>query len=65
MQNLTDLQQSACAAINAAGDSDTLEAIRIEYLGKKGLLTEILKNLVNLPPKEKPIVGQLVNQIKF
>ena len=64
MQNLTDLQQSACAAINAAGDSDTLEAIRIEYLGKKGLLTEILKNLVNLPPKEKPIVGQLVNQIK-
>ena len=42
MQNLTDLQQSACAAINAAGDSDTLEAIRIEYLGKKGLLTEIL-----------------------
>ena len=41
-----------------------LEAIRVDYLGKKGTLTELLKNLVNLPPDEKPKMGQLVNQVK-
>ena len=64
MQNLSILQQDAISAINNADNCDTLEDIRIEYLGKKGRLTDILKNLVNLPASEKPVVGQLVNQVK-
>ena len=64
MQDLTTLQQKAVTAIHDAEDANQLEAIRVEYLGKKGKLTDILKNLVHLSAEEKPKMGQLVNQIK-
>lgn len=64
MHDLTALQQQALTAIAQAPDIHALEAIRIDYLGKKGRLTELLKNLSNLPASEKPRMGQLVNEIK-
>ena len=64
MHDLTILQQQAFDAIEQAQDASILEAIRVEYLGKKGKLTEILKNLVNLSAEDKPKMGQLVNQTK-
>ena len=41
-----------------------IEEIRVKYLGKKGELTGILKQLGSLSPEERPIMGQLVNQAK-
>lgn len=64
MQNITNLKQEASDAIAQAQSIGILESIRVEYLGKKGKLTEILKSLVNLPPEEKPKLGQVVNQVK-
>jgi len=64
MQDIITLQQQAFAAIEQTQDINSLEAIRIDYLGKKGKLTEILKGLANLSAAEKPKVGQLVNQAK-
>lgn len=64
MHDLTALQQHALMAIAQAPDILALEAIRIDYLGKKGRLTDILKSLSNLPASEKPKMGQLVNEIK-
>ncbi|KTC73755.1 phenylalanyl-tRNA synthetase, alpha subunit [Legionella birminghamensis] len=64
MQDIVELQQQAAKAVQDANNIQTLEAIRIDYLGKKGLLTEILKGLVNLSAEEKPKMGQLVNQAK-
>jgi phenylalanyl-tRNA synthetase alpha chain len=64
MQDLAVLQQSALKAIQDASDLQVLEAIRVEYLGKKGKLTDLLKNLAYLAPDEKPKVGQWVNQLK-
>ena len=64
MQDITILQQQAFLAIENADDAGVLEAIRIDYLGKKGRLTDILKNLVNLSAEDKPKMGQLVNQAK-
>ncbi len=64
MQDLISLQQEAFAAIELAADIHTLDAIRVDYLGKKGRLTDILKNLVHLSAQEKPKMGQLVNQAK-
>ncbi len=64
MQDIITLQQQAIAAIEKAKDATALEAIRVEYLGKKGRLTEILKNLVHLSAEDKPKMGQLVNQAK-
>lgn len=64
MQDITKLQQQATEAIDKAQDINSLESIRVDYLGKKGHLTEILKSLVNLSPEEKPKMGQLINTIK-
>lgn len=64
MQDIILLQQQAANAISQAQDIATLEAIRVDFLGKKGRLTEILKGLSSLSTEEKPKVGQLVNQVK-
>lgn len=64
MQDILLLKNKAAKAIKEAQDESTLEAIRIEYLGKKGLLTDILRGLANLSAEEKPRIGQLVNQVK-
>ena len=64
MQDIITLQQQAAAAIAQARDSQELETIRVDYLGKKGHLTEILKSLAGLSAEEKPKVGQLINIAK-
>src|SRR3990167_5690683 len=58
------LQKKAKATINQTQDSRVLEDIRVEYLGKKGLLTDILKGLATLSNEEKPKVGQWINEAK-
>lgn len=64
MQDIIELQQQAADAISAVKDINSLEAIRVDYLGKKGRLTEIVKSLGGLSAEEKPKVGQLVNIAK-
>ena len=64
MQALDNILREATQAINSASDLRALDACRIQYLGKKGLLTEYLKTLGQLPPEQRPIVGQKVNIAK-
>ena len=63
----TDLQQltaKACAEIASANDIATLDALRVSYLGKKGLLTEQLKALGSLPAADRREAGQAINLAK-
>lgn len=64
MQDITKLQEQAAEAIAVAQDVTALEAIRVDYLGRKGKLTEILKSLATLSAEEKPKAGQLINLVK-
>ena len=64
MQDLNKLVEQAQKAIEAANDLAVLEHIRVEYLGKKGFLTEQLKNLATVSAQERPKLGQLVNEAK-
>jgi len=64
MTDTVTLLDSALEAINAAADERALEQIRVEYLGKKGQLTELLKGLGKLAPEERPAAGERINQIK-
>ena len=64
MQDITILQQEAFSTIQSAESVSQLEAIRVDFLGKKGRLTDILKGLVHLSAEDKPKMGQLVNQAK-
>jgi phenylalanyl-tRNA synthetase alpha chain len=56
--------REAQAAIAVAANTADVENLRVHYLGKKGRLTEQLKQLGGLPPEERPRVGQWVNEAK-
>ncbi|KTD79314.1 phenylalanine--tRNA ligase subunit alpha [Legionella waltersii] len=64
MQDINTIQDQALEAIKKAQDITSLEQIRVDFLGKKGQLTELLKGLAHLSAEEKPKVGQLVNLAK-
>lgn len=61
---LNSISLSAKDAVAAAKDEAQIEEIRVKYLGKKGELTAILKQMGGLSPEERPKMGQLVNQAK-
>ncbi len=63
-QTLRQLREESLAAIREAGALDALEALRIKYLGKKGELTAVLKQMGKLSAEERPVMGQLANQIR-
>ena len=63
-EKLEKIKSEAMAALSAAAASDKLEALRVKYLGKKGEVTAILKQMGGLSPEERPIIGQLANQVR-
>ena len=64
MQSLEMIKAVAGVAIEAASDVAALEDLRISYLGKKGALTGLLKNLGQLPAEERPKAGAEINAVK-
>ena len=64
MEALAELESQARQAISAASDLQALDQVRVHYLGKKGLLTEQLKQLGKLPADERPQAGQAINHSK-
>jgi len=64
MENLATLADEAINAANAAQDEAALDQVRVEYLGKKGKLTELLKGLGQLPAEERPAAGARINEAK-
>lgn len=50
--------------INEAQDANRLDAVRVDYMGKKGQLTDLLKGLGKLSAEERPAAGQKINQAK-
>jgi len=64
MEELKQISAEASAAIEAANDLKILEQLRVDYLGKKGALTAVLKGLSQLPVEERPAAGAKVNEVK-
>lgn len=58
------LNDQATAAIAAAADVSALDQVRVQYLGKSGLLTAQLKKLGGLPKEQRPQAGQAINKAK-
>lgn len=63
-ENLQTILAQAKTAVSNAESPQDLESLRVQYLGKKGELTAQLKHIGTLPPEERPVFGDLVNQIK-
>ncbi len=64
VQDLSEIVGAAEQAVAAAADPAALDGVRVQYLGKKGVLTEYLKGLGQVPAEERPRVGQAVNEAK-
>lgn len=61
---LEEIKKASLAAISAAQNSTDLETLRIRYLGKKGELTSVLKQMGSLSAEERPVIGQLANEVR-
>lgn len=64
LSDLSELLHTAQTAITQAADLAALDQTRVQYLGKKGLLTERLKALGSLPAAQRRTAGQLINDAK-
>lgn len=63
-QQLEAIRAKVTQALEAAGDLKLLDEIRIQYLGKKGELTQVLRGMGSLSPEERPQIGALANQVR-
>ena len=63
-EQLAKIRSEALAAFDAAADSAALDALRVQYLGKKGELTGVLKMMGKLSAEERPAMGQLANEVR-
>lgn len=61
---LSLLKQEANQEILEASTLEKVEELRVKFLGKKGELTEISKGMKNLSKEEKPVIGQLLNEVR-
>jgi len=61
---LNSIKENARNELAAAGDLKALEALKVKYLGKKGELTSILKQMGKLSAEERPVIGQLANEVR-
>ena len=63
-EKLANIRSQALAAIEGAADPAALDALRVQYLGKKGELTNVLKSMGSLSAEERPAMGQLANEVR-
>ena len=63
-EQLEQIRQSALAMLDSARDAQELEALRVRLLGKKGELTAVLKQMGRLSAEERPVMGQLANNVR-
>ena len=63
-EQLEAIRKSALDAVAETRTAADLEAVRVRYLGKKGELTAVLKQMGKLSPEERPVMGQLANGVR-
>ncbi len=63
-ERLKRLEEEAIAELRASRGEVKIQAVRTKYIGRKGLLTNFLREMGQLPAEERPALGQLANQLK-
>jgi len=64
-RDLEALRDAALAAIAGASDPEALDAVSVQYLGKKGELTSVLRGIGGLPAEDRPRVGAIANEVRL
>lgn len=63
-QELQKLAREARSALESVSDGESLEALRVAFLGRKGRITSLIRSVGSLPPEERPRMGQAANRLK-
>jgi len=63
-EKLRNIGSEACQALAKAGNLEELNEIRVRYLGKKGELTQVLRGMGALSAEERPLIGQVANEVR-
>ena len=63
-EQLAKIKEEALASFSSAADAARLNDLRVKYLGKKGELTAVLKQMGKLSAEERPVMGQLANDVR-
>lgn len=63
-EKLEEIRESSKEVVKNIHDKASLEAFRVEYLGKKGKLTDVLRGMGKLTAEERPVIGQLANEVR-
>ena len=63
-EKFTQIKAEALKQIEASEQLERLNEIRVNYLGKKGQLTAVLKGMKDVAPEDRPKVGQMVNETR-
>lgn len=61
---LEKIRNLALQKLKEIDSAEELEKLRVEYLGRKGILKELSGKLPSLPPEDKPVVGKMLNELK-
>ena len=64
IEKLDELKKQAREELGSVSDEASLQNLKARFLGKKGVITEILKGMKDLSPEERPKMGQLINEAK-
>jgi phenylalanyl-tRNA synthetase alpha chain len=63
-EELEKVEKEALEAINAIADLAGAKALKAKYLGRKGVVTALLRNISSLPQDERPATGRFANEVK-
>lgn len=63
-EKLEEIRMNAAVTIDRSDTAEMLEALRVKVLGKKGELTAVLRGMGQLSAQERPIIGQLANEVR-
>lgn len=61
---IANIRKNADALLEKISTVEELEELRVKFLGKKGELTSVLKGLGKASPEERPVIGQLANEVR-
>src|SRR3972149_1919761 len=63
-EDLERLRAAAIEALARDGSEEGIEAVRVRFLGRKGELTAVVRQMRGLSPQERPVMGALLNEVK-
>jgi len=64
VENIEQIKAEALEELRRISDPEQIKALSVRYLGRKGILTQFLRNISEFPPEQRPAAGKRANEVK-